>query len=108
MRALNEDEALTFICDTLSNDDHLFQADKLARAAVDEADKLWETIAEAKAFLHPENLVKLTGWSNDFRSGAPFLFEFRREHPARFGARKRGIGSAKTRYIPIPQKLRSQ
>lgn len=108
VRALNEDEALTFICDTLYNDDHLFQADKLARAAVDEADKLWATIAEAKAFLHPENLVKLTEWSNDFRSGAPFLFEFRREHPARFGVRKRGKGSAKTRYIPIPQKLRSQ
>lgn len=106
VRTVNEEEALIFVCDTLANDDHLFQADKLTRAAIAEFDKLQDALAEAKMFLHPDNLAKLTEWSNDFRSGAPFLFEFRQEYPARFGVRKRGKSSAQTRYIPISDRLR--
>lgn len=79
--AADEESALVFVCDVLHKDEYLFEAERIARAAVDELKKLQMTIDEAKTFIAPANLTALAEWSGDARSGAPVQFDFHPRFP---------------------------
>lgn len=99
VRAVDSEEALHFVAEELQNDEYLFEAEKLARAAVREVEKLREAVAEAVAFLAPGNLVALSEWSLDYRSGAPVIIGFDSRSPDRVRV---GIPDRKAQEIKLP------
>lgn len=88
--AADADQALEFIVNNLKVDAYLFEAERLARTAVDEVDNLHQAIHEAKTFFSPSNLLSLSRWSADARAGAPFQLEYEVRYPARLRMRRRG------------------
>ncbi|QXX73786.1 hypothetical protein [Methylovirgula sp. HY1] len=103
VRAADPDAALEFVTSELTQDDYLFQAEHLARSAINELAKLRQAVVEARTFFAPGNLLALSDWSNDYRSGAPVIITFDPRFPARISIRcsKR---SAST--IPLPDCFR--
>ncbi len=90
VRAAGPDEALEFVVNDLKVDAYLFQADRLARSALEEVVKLRAAVAEARTFFAPDNLLSLTRWSSDGRAGAPFRIEFDPRYPARLRIKGHG------------------
>jgi hypothetical protein len=103
VRAADEEEVLKFVCDDLANDEYLFEAEKLARAAVREIEKLREAINEARAFLSSANLTNLSQWSTDRRAGAPVMITIDPRHASRVRVRCPGRPGHE---FPIPECLR--
>ena len=102
LRAADPDEALEFIVGDLKVDAYLFDAEKLARQAVDAVQGLRLAVDEARAFFAPSNLQALNDWSGDQRGHAPVHFDFSARYPARL--RVRG-SNRRWREFTIPPEL---
>jgi hypothetical protein len=102
VRAATPEEALDFVTDELSKDEYLFDAERLARAAVNEYKLLCDTLDEVLSFLASKNLSALSDWSSDRRSGAPLIVKYNSAYPARVHVRTAGKAGAD---IPIPKTL---
>ena len=103
VRAIDQEAALDFIVDELKTGDYLFQADKLARNALEYMDKLRLATAEAKTFLTTDNLANLAEYTRKGRWSGPVHFDFNPSYPARFRVKN---AAKKWRDIGIPPGLR--
>lgn len=103
VRAADPEEALEFICTELKAHDHLFQAERLARGAVEQVERLRQAVADAKQFFAPENLISLTEYTRHNYGGTPVHFDFNSVYPARL--RVRGPNK-KWREVSVPPTLR--
>jgi len=99
IEAKDEDDALSFIIDKLSDPSDLFKADALVTKAIDEVGNLRNAVETARLFLNPANLLALSGWTKDLRSGSPMQFDFDPKKPNMFRVRRKQ-GSWRT--LPVP------
>ncbi|WP_421761662.1 hypothetical protein [Devosia sp.] len=83
VEAADEHAALDFILDRLKVDAHLYEAERLARNALDQFEKLKEAIVDARQFLSINNLNSLSEYSRQNRGGSPVTFHFNPAYPAR-------------------------
>jgi len=97
-----EEQTLQFVVEELKNDQYLFDAEKLTRAAISAYENLSLAIAEARLFFRSENLNTLTRWSNHGLTNPPVIFNFNGQSYVH--VRSPGKAGAN---VPIPMSVRS-
>ncbi len=99
IEARNENEALDFIVNKLSDPDELFRADALVTKAIEEVKSLRTAVENARRFVRPKNLTALSTWSKDRRAAAPLKIDFNPSNPGTFRLKRQ---NGDWRYLPIP------
>ncbi|MFZ5675693.1 MAG: hypothetical protein ACOZAM_22270 [Pseudomonadota bacterium] len=105
VKALDQEAALHFVTEELHKDDHLFEAETLARQAAMAYEKLLILVRMARDFVNPTNLFALAEWSNDRRTKVPVSFVYDQGEPLKVEIWKSG---ARPTIVPIPVSLQSE
>lgn len=100
----SEEEALDFITTDLKTVSYIYEAEKIAKAAVNELGELKKIIAEAQTFLNPDNLINISKWAADIRSNSPIQFKYSSNYPSQLKIGRKTIDVYEgTKIIILPK-----
>lgn len=102
VKTLDEGAALRFVAEELSKDEHLLEAETLARQAAMPHEKLILLVGSGGDFVVPANQNALAEWSSDCRTKFPVHFDYNQGRPLQIELRKSG---ARPTIVPTPLTL---
>ncbi|MGO4735997.1 hypothetical protein AB4099_05600 [Bosea sp. 2KB_26] len=97
------EEALDLVIQLSPRMDDLLDAERLLRSALAAVEQLERKVADARAFLSPANLQRLSDWTLDLRVDAGLVVSFSMQTPFQFKVRS---PPREWRTLPVPPELR--